>query len=350
MIPRYSRKILKEIWEDNNKFQIWLDLEILACEAMEKLDQIPKGTSNRIKKKAKFKVKEIEKIEEKTKHDIIAFLTNVAKYVGAESRYIHKGLTSSDILDTSFSIQLNQSSNIILGGLEKLSKSLLSIAKKHKYTLCIGRSHGIHAETTTFGLKILGYLAENNRNINRLKNSIKQIQTIQMSGPVGTYSNIDTRNNYEYKIGHFKNSINPKIDTFKEFNEYIKTNKDQFQNKKVAIYCTGGIRCEKAGPLMERYGIDTYQLKGGILKYFEQTNSKLWNGECFVFDYRVSLTKELSKGISKLCYGCNTPLTIKETKSPKYEKGFTCPVCFDNMTEKKRRSLKDKREHWKKVF
>ena len=161
---------------------------------------------------------------------------------------------------------------------------------------------------------------------------------------------IDTRNNYEYKIGHFKNAINPKIDTFKEFNKYIKTNKDQFQNKKVAIYCTGGIRCEKAGPLMERYGIDTYQLKGGILKYFEQTNSKLWNGECFVFDYRVSLTKELSKGISKLCYGCNTPLTIKETKSPKYEKGFTCPVCFDNMTEKKRRSLKDKREHWKKVF
>ena len=161
---------------------------------------------------------------------------------------------------------------------------------------------------------------------------------------------IDTRNNYEYKIGHFKNAINPKIDTFKEFNEYIKKNKDQFQNKKVAIYCTGGIRCEKAGPLMERYGIDTYQLKGGILKYFEQTNSKLWNGECFVFDYRVSLNKELSKGISKLCYGCNTPLTIKETKSPKYEKGFTCPVCFDNLTEKKRRSLKDKREHWKKVF
>jgi UPF0176 protein len=161
---------------------------------------------------------------------------------------------------------------------------------------------------------------------------------------------IDTRNNYEYKIGHFKNAINPKIDTFKEFNEYIKTNKDQFQNKKVAIYCTGGIRCEKAGPLMERYGIDTYQLKGGILKYFEQTNSKLWNGECFVFDYRVSLNKKLSKGTSKLCYGCNTPLTIKETKSPKYEKGFTCPVCFDNMTEKKRRSLKDKREHWKKVF
>jgi UPF0176 protein len=161
---------------------------------------------------------------------------------------------------------------------------------------------------------------------------------------------IDTRNNYEYKIGHFKNAINPKIDTFKEFNEFIKTNKDQFQNKKVAIYCTGGIRCEKAGPLMERHGIDTYQLKGGILKYFEQTNSKLWNGECFVFDYRVSLTKELSKGISKLCYGCNTPLTIKETKSPKYEKGFTCPICFDNMTEKKRRSLKDKREHWKKVF
>ena len=123
MIPRYSRKLLKDIWEDQNKFQIWLDIEILASSAMEQLGQIPKGTTSKIKKKAKFK--------EKTKHDVIAFLTNVAKYVGPESRYIHKGLTSSDILDTSFSIQLNQSSNIILGGLKTLSKSLLNIAKNN---------------------------------------------------------------------------------------------------------------------------------------------------------------------------------------------------------------------------
>ena len=107
MIPRYSRKILKDIWEDQNKFQIWLDIEILASSAMEQLGQIPKGTTSKIKKKAKFKVREIEQIEKKTKHDVIAFLTNVAKYVGPESRFIHKGLTSSDILDTSFSINFS---------------------------------------------------------------------------------------------------------------------------------------------------------------------------------------------------------------------------------------------------
>jgi len=193
LIPRYSRKIVKDIWEDNNRFQIWLDLEILACEAMEKYGYIPQGTTKRIKKKAKFKVKEIEKIEKVTKHDVIAFLTNVAKYVGDESRFIHKGLTSSDILDSSFSIQLNQSSGHILDGLEKLNKSLLKISKKHKNTLCIGRSHGIHAEVTTFGLKMLGYFEENKRNIKRLKSSIDQIKTIQMSGPVGNYSNIDPK-------------------------------------------------------------------------------------------------------------------------------------------------------------
>ena len=194
MIPRYSRKIVKDIWEDNNKFQIWLDLEILACEAMEKYGYIPQGTTKKIKKKAKFKVKEIENIEKVTKHDVIAFLTSVtAKYAGMKARFIHKGLTSSDILDSSFSIQLNQSSGHILDGLEKLNKSLLKISKKHKNTLCIGRSHGIHAEVTTFGLKMLGYFEENKRNIKRLKSSIDQIKTIQMSGPVGNYSNIDPK-------------------------------------------------------------------------------------------------------------------------------------------------------------
>ena len=161
---------------------------------------------------------------------------------------------------------------------------------------------------------------------------------------------IDTRNDYEFKIGHYKNAINPKIETFKDFKNYIKNNKEKFQNKKVGIYCTGGIRCEKAGPLMEKYGIETYQLKGGILKYFETTSADSWKGECFVFDYRVSLNKQLSQGTSKLCYGCNMPLTPRERKSPKYEEGYSCSICFDNMTEKKRRSLKDKREHWKKVL
>jgi len=161
---------------------------------------------------------------------------------------------------------------------------------------------------------------------------------------------IDTRNDYEFKVGHFQNATNPDIKTFREFKKYIKDRKDELQNKKVAIYCTGGIRCEKAGPLMQKYGIDTYQLKGGILKYFEDTPASQWNGECFVFDYRVSVDKQLQPGSNELCFGCNMPLTPEEKKSPHYEEGFTCPLCYDQLTEKKRRSLTDKRDHWKRIL
>ena len=161
---------------------------------------------------------------------------------------------------------------------------------------------------------------------------------------------IDTRNDYEFKVGHFQNATNPNIKTFREFKKYIKGRKEELQNKKVAIYCTGGIRCEKAGPLMQKYGIDTYQLKGGILKYFEDTPASQWNGECFVFDYRVSVNKQLQPGSNELCFGCNMPLSPEEKKSPHYEEGFTCPDCYDQMTEKKRRSLTDKRDHWKRIL
>ena len=160
---------------------------------------------------------------------------------------------------------------------------------------------------------------------------------------------IDTRNEYEFKMGHFKNAINPKIESFREFKNYIDANKDKFKNKKVAIYCTGGIRCEKAGPLMQKLGIDTFQLKGGILKYFEETSAPSWDGECFVFDYRVSVDKNLKPGNNKLCYGCNMPLTKEEVLSPHYKEGFTCPNCYEQLTDKKKRSLTDKREHWKRI-
>ena len=160
---------------------------------------------------------------------------------------------------------------------------------------------------------------------------------------------LDTRNDYEFKIGHFKKAINPSIKTFREFKSYIEDNKLRFKNKKLAIYCTGGIRCEKAGPLMQKNGIDTYQLKGGILKYFENTPASSWNGECFVFDYRVSVNKNLQKGQCKLCYGCNMPLTDEELSSPYYEEGFSCPNCYKHLSNKKKRSLSDKREHWKRI-
>ena len=160
---------------------------------------------------------------------------------------------------------------------------------------------------------------------------------------------IDTRNEYEFKLGHFKNAINPNIDSFKEFKNYVELNKDKFKNKKVAIYCTGGIRCEKAGPLMQKLGIDTFQLKGGILKYLEDTPARSWVGECFVFDYRVSVDKNLNPGNKKLCYGCNMPLTEKETLSRHYKEGFSCPNCHERLTNKRKRSLTDKREHWKRI-
>lgn len=161
---------------------------------------------------------------------------------------------------------------------------------------------------------------------------------------------IDTRNDYEFKVGHFQKATNPDIKTFREFKKYIEDRKSELQNKKVAIYCTGGIRCEKAGPLMQKYGIDTYQLKGGILKYFEETPASKWDGECFVFDYRVSVDKKLQPGSNELCYGCNMPITPEEKLSPHYEEGFTCPHCYEQLTEKKRRSLADKREHWKRIL
>ena len=161
---------------------------------------------------------------------------------------------------------------------------------------------------------------------------------------------IDTRNDYEFKVGHFQKATNPDIKTFREFKKYIEDRKSELQNKKVAIYCTGGIRCEKAGPLMQKYGIDTYQLKGGILKYFEETPASKWDGECFVFDYRVSVDKKLQPGSNELCFGCNMPITPEEKQSPHYEEGFTCPYCYEQLTEKKRRSLADKREHWKRIL
>ena len=193
MIERYSRKEIKKIWEDKNKYSIWLDIELAASEAMEKLKIIPKGVSKKIRSKAKIDVKRILQIEEKVKHDVIAFLTSITEKVGKEARYLHKGMTSSDVLDTCFNIQLKQSGNIILKDIDQLLVSIKRQALKHKYTLCIGRSHGIHAEPTTFGLKMLTFYQEFLRNKKRLKNSIYEISTCAISGAVGTFANVDPK-------------------------------------------------------------------------------------------------------------------------------------------------------------
>ena len=193
MIERYSRKKIREIWEDYNKYSIWLDVELAAAEAMEKYKIIPKGVVKKVKSKAKIDVKRILQIEDKVKHDVIAFLTSITEKAGKEARYLHKGMTSSDVLDTCFNLQLKQSGEIILNDISELLQSIKKQAIKHKYTLCIGRSHGIHAEPITFGLKMLTFYQEFLRNKKRLEESIKEISTCAISGAVGTFANIDPR-------------------------------------------------------------------------------------------------------------------------------------------------------------
>ena len=191
MITRYSRKELTHIWSEYNKYQIWLDVEIAAAEAMEKLGTIPKGVASAVRKKAKINVKRIHNIEAKVKHDVIAFLTSVTEKVGIKARYLHQGMTSSDVVDTSFNIQLAQSGKILLKDIDQILKVLKSKAKKYKFTPCMGRSHGIHAEPITFGLKLASYYEEFKRNRKRLIDAIDQISTCAISGAVGTFANIN---------------------------------------------------------------------------------------------------------------------------------------------------------------
>ena len=193
MIERYSRKEVKKIWEEKNKYQIWLDIEIAAAQAMEKYKIIPKGVSSKIRKKAKINVDQIHKIENKVHHDVIAFLTSITEKVGIEGKFLHKGMTSSDVLDTCFNIQLVQAGKILIKDIDEILKVLKNKSLKYKKTICIGRSHGIHAEPTTFGLKLAGYYEEFRRNKKRLISAVKEISTCAISGAVGTYANVDPR-------------------------------------------------------------------------------------------------------------------------------------------------------------
>ena len=190
MIKRYSRKELVDIWSEENKYKIWLDVEIAAAQAMEKLGQIPKGVSSIVRKKARINVKRIHQIESQVKHDVIAFLTSVTEKAGIKARYLHQGMTSSDVLDTSFNIQLVQSGKLLIKDLDLILKVLKKQAKKYKYTPCMGRSHGIHAEPITFGLKLASYYEEFKRNKKRLINAIDEVSTCAISGAVGTFANI----------------------------------------------------------------------------------------------------------------------------------------------------------------
>ena len=193
MISRYSRKELTNIWSEEKKYKIWLDVEIAAAQAMEKLGYIPKGVSSLVKKKGKINVKRIHAIESKVKHEVTAFLTSITEKTGIKARYHHQGMTSSDVLDTSFNIQLVQSGKILLKDIDQILKVLKKQAKKYKLTPCIGRSHGIHAEPLTFGLKLASFYEEFKRNKKRLTSAIDEVSTCAISGAVGTFANINPK-------------------------------------------------------------------------------------------------------------------------------------------------------------
>ncbi|MBU3920689.1 MAG: adenylosuccinate lyase, partial [Alphaproteobacteria bacterium] len=193
MIPRYTRPEMAAIWTPESRFGIWLEIETLAAEAMEAMGTIPAGVSAAVRARAAFEVDRIDEIEREVKHDVIAFLTNVAEHVGDEARFLHLGMTSSDVLDTCLNVQMVRAADLMLGGIDRVLAALRTRAMEFKYTPTIGRSHGIHAEPTTFGIKLAGFHAEFQRARTRLLIARDEVSTCAISGAVGTFANIDPR-------------------------------------------------------------------------------------------------------------------------------------------------------------
>ena len=193
MIPRYTRPDMAAIWEPENKYRIWFEIEAHACDALAALGVIPKSAAREIWKKGKFEVARIDEIERETKHDVIAFLTNLAEHIGPAARFMHQGMTSSDVLDTCLAVQLKQAADILIADVDRLLAALKKRALEHKLTPTIGRSHGIHAEPTTFGVKLAGFYAEFTRARARLVTARAEIATCAISGAVGTFANVDPR-------------------------------------------------------------------------------------------------------------------------------------------------------------
>ncbi len=191
MIPRYTRPSMAAVWEPDNRLRIMLEIETLAAEAMEAAGTVPAGTAAALRQRGGFDARRIDEIERETRHDVIAFLTNVAEHVGEEARWLHQGMTSSDVLDTALAVQLKDAADLLIEDTDRLLDVLARRAREHAATLCVGRSHGIHAEPTTFGLKLAGHHAEFRRARRRLVTARGEIATCAVSGPVGTFATVD---------------------------------------------------------------------------------------------------------------------------------------------------------------
>ncbi len=193
MIPRYSRPEMAALWEPEAKFRIWLEIEAHACDAQAALGVIPEAAARAVRERGGFEAGRIAEIERETRHDVIAFLTNLAEHVGPEARFVHRGMTSSDVLDTCLAVQLSRAADLLIEDVERVMAALERRAREHRRTPCVGRSHGIHAEPTTFGLKLAGHYAEFARGRDRLRAARREIATCAVSGAVGTFADIDPR-------------------------------------------------------------------------------------------------------------------------------------------------------------
>jgi len=213
MIPRYTRPPMAAIFEPENRFKIWLEIETLAAEKMAEMGTIPTSVPKSLRDKGTFNIARIDEIERDVKHDVIAFLTSVAEHVGEDAKFMHQGMTSSDVIDTAFSVQLTQAADILLADLDDLLATLKRRALEHKHTLCIGRSHGIHAEPTTFGFKLAGHYAAFERAKERLLAAKKDIGVCSISGAVGTFATVDpqVQTYVAQKLGLVEESISTQV-------------------------------------------------------------------------------------------------------------------------------------------
>lgn len=286
MIKRYTRKEMGELWSLQNEFQTMLEVEIAACEAMAEIGEIPKEALKNIKEKASFTVERIAEIEKETNHDIISFVTAVQENVGKGGEYIHKGLTSSDVKDTALAIMMKKSADIILNDLKKLSIVLLRRAKEHKRTLCIGRTHGIHAEPMTLGLKFILWFDENERNIKRIERAQKTVAVGKLSGAVGTYSN-----------------INPKIEELvckKLGLEADKVSTQIIQRDRHAEYLTS---LSIVASSLEKFATEIRNLQRTDIREAEEYFSEKQKGSSAMPHKRNPITCERISGLSRLVRG-----------------------------------------------
>ncbi|HWF44495.1 MAG TPA: adenylosuccinate lyase [Candidatus Kapabacteria bacterium] len=289
MIPRYTRPEMGAIWTEENKYKIWLEIELLSICKQELLGIVPNGTEQKIREKATFNPARIEEIERETKHDVIAFLTNVAESVGPDSRFIHLGMTSSDVVDTAFSVQCMQAGTLLLAGIDKLIEVLGKRAREYKFTPMIGRTHGIHAEPTTFGLKLAVLYAEMKRCRERMAHAVKTISVGKISGAVGTFEHLDPSVE-EYvceKLGLDAAPISTQIIQRDRHAEYFTT---------LAL----------VGSSLEKIAIELRHLQRTEVREVEEFFSKGQKGSSAMPHKRNPITMERVTGLARLLRGYAT--------------------------------------------